>query len=134
MPSAAMEMEKRYAHRKELMIYLKVSDTETSEVLGYLADINEQGLLLITKKPIENTKQYILEIEIDFPAAKLNLPDESAPPRPLRFRVHSRWCRKRNSQLYSAGFEFIKRSPRTLASVDEILQRLELNQWLLPEK
>ena len=56
--------EKRNLPRRELIFYLKTSDLLSGHELGRMIDIHSQGLLLMSLKPLELGREYMVGIEL----------------------------------------------------------------------
>jgi hypothetical protein len=56
--------EKRNLPRRELIFYLKATDLLTNQELGRMIDIHAQGLLLMSLKPLELGREYMMGVEL----------------------------------------------------------------------
>lgn len=57
--------DRRKIPRKYLMVYSSVYETSTGKVLGYLSDLNTEGLMIIGKEALELHKE--MELHLDLP-------------------------------------------------------------------
>ncbi|MCP4022229.1 MAG: PilZ domain-containing protein [Desulfobacteraceae bacterium] len=90
--------EKRKAERKQLYFYLKVNRQRTGSLLGYLADISSEGVMVLTSDAIELNKVFALTID---------LREEFSMDCSLDFEAKSLWCEQDvNPDYMVAGFQF----------------------------
>ena len=68
-------IEKRRLKRWYLVMYLRVYDRDTNELLGHIVDINKEGMRLVNDKPLPVNQIYRLRVDV---------PKEGAP----RQRIH----------------------------------------------
>ncbi len=86
----------RQCARGDVVFYLRLFDGTSSRVIGHLADISEQGLMLISDEPIEVGKTSRL---------RLGVPEELHEKQEVLFEATSRWCRPDGTpNLYISGF------------------------------
>jgi len=84
-----MKENRRNARRWHLLLFLPVLDAESNDVLGYIADISEEGILLFSPTPIKMGQTFSLAIRLeDLKEASLdnNITDER-----ILFQATSRW-------------------------------------------
>jgi c-di-GMP-binding flagellar brake protein YcgR len=110
--------EKRKLKRRQLIYYLQVLDRRTGLLVGRLADITTEGLMLISPDPIEENK----EIEL-----RMVLPAEIQGDKAVVFDAQSVWCRKDvNPDLYVTGFRFLKVAARDFKIIDDLILDYEI--------
>ncbi len=86
----------RKCAREDVVFYLRLFDETSNRVLGHLADISVQGLMLISDEPIQVNKAYQL---------RLAVPEELSEKQEVLFEATSRWCRPdKTPDLYISGF------------------------------
>ena len=113
-------MEKRRLTRKNLIYYLKVVDRRTGTLVGKLADISLEGIMLIHPEPIPVGRTYEL---------RLDLPEHMEVKGPIDFSAQSKWSKKDlNPDFYAAGFQFTDIRDKDV----EILKQL-IEIYLLPK-
>ncbi|GAB6191177.1 PilZ domain-containing protein [Desulfocastanea catecholica] len=94
----------RQADRWYLVYYLRVFDGRDRNVLGYLVDISEKGLMLICENPLEVNGDYRL---------RLRLPNQMKDHDEIIFSVTCRWCQKdANPDFYLVGFQMHDLAPK----------------------
>jgi hypothetical protein len=94
----AMRREKRKKKRTHLIDYLEIIDSESGSVIGHLADISPQGIMMVGQEPIEVNKDF---------SFRLQLPATFTDPNMIDFKAHSLWCKKDvNPEFYVSGFNF----------------------------
>ncbi len=109
-------VEKRKIKRRHLIYYLKVLETKTNEVLGYLVDITTQGIMIMSEEPIEVDKTFHL---------KMLVQSEMSNKEYLQFDATSKWCRKSiNSDFYDSGFELLNMPTDDFKKIEEIIEEL----------
>ncbi|MCP4697171.1 MAG: hypothetical protein GY862_10020 [Gammaproteobacteria bacterium] len=115
--------ERRNIERRELVSLLRVLDLETGELLGYLADVTTDGLMLYSEAPITVGKLYSLEIRMQNLEAAMFY--EDGRDKRIRFQGESRWCSgEANPPLYSTGFLLTDVSPAALISISYMIRKL----------
>lgn len=111
--------ERRLLQRTNLAIYLNVLDTDSSELLGNIIDINVCGFLLLTQHPLESGAAYNITIE---------LPTDVTSQSQSIFSAVVRRCNKSvNPSFYEVGFEITEITPDNRAIIEELEQALLLN-------
>ncbi len=105
--------EKRRLQRRHLIFYLRVFKQKTNELLGYLVDINSEGIMIISENQIKiNTK---IKVE-------MALPTETGDRKPFEFEAKSKWCKKDiNSDFYDIGFHFVDINPENIEIIEELV-------------
>jgi Tfp pilus assembly protein PilZ len=76
--------ERRRLHRRHILFYSRVFDRKTGVFLGYLGNMNEGGLMIISENPIEVGENFLLRID---------LPEDIFSTTVLNFEAKSVWCR-----------------------------------------
>ena len=90
----------RSLERKNLIYYLKVFDQSTGNLMGRLADLTQNGLMLLSEEPIPTKKNFKM---------RLVLMPQMGGKGQIVFEAQSRWCRKDvNPDLFDTGFEFVE--------------------------
>jgi PilZ domain len=93
-----MRQEKRKKKRTHLIDYLEIIDNDSGSVIGHLADISPQGIMMVGHKPIALNKDF---------SFRLQLPASFTDSDVISFRAHSLWCKKDvNPEFYVSGFNF----------------------------
>ncbi|WP_163337127.1 PilZ domain-containing protein [Desulfopila sp. IMCC35008] len=91
------EGDMRKYERRHLVFYLRVFDGMSSRVIGHIADISQQGLMLISDDPIPVNENYRL---------RLRLPSEIGDKEEIVINGTSRWCKPDvNPDFYITGFQ-----------------------------
>jgi hypothetical protein len=105
----------RISKRKNLVYYLKITDTLKNMPMGHAVDISNQGFMLITDKPVES--DYLFQL-------KMFLPEEIQGGRYFEFSAMSRWCRKdQNPEYYNVGFQFSDLSSEGIKIVNHLVEK-----------
>ncbi|MEY3220043.1 MAG: hypothetical protein RIT27_1400 [Pseudomonadota bacterium] len=118
-------IDRRRSKRRELLIFLPAYDKESSELLGYIADINHGGLMLFSEKYLEVGKKYTLKVCVeDLRAALILRPDEGHEGCCLEWTARSRWIAI-HPELYRIGFMFMEMTPQTQSTLDQVIAHLD---------
>jgi hypothetical protein len=105
----------RISERKNLVYYLKITDTVADQPMGHAVDISKQGFMLIIGKPVESDVLFRL---------KLFLPEEIQGSRYFEFSAMSRWCRQdQNPEYYNVGFQFADLSSEDIQIVNRLIEK-----------
>lgn len=96
--------EQRSLPRRELIYYLKITDRSNDQVLGRLADIHGEGLLVFGEKPLKIGKAY--DVTMELPKAMW----EQGEKQEMDFRFEIVWTRPgpKNSSYHESGGRFSK--------------------------
>jgi len=101
--------EMRGHDRIEVSEVILVTDRQSSEVLGQLVNISEEGFMLLGAKPV--AEDNIFQLSLDFGA-------ESENTSPILIGVESLWCHASSDQTqFWSGFYIIDISDEDLERV-----------------
>jgi hypothetical protein len=106
--------EKRKETRNHLAFYLQVRDRETGELVGHLADISCEGVLVISENPIEVDAEFSIQVLLS--------EKNAAGAKRANLLVKSLWCKRDvNPSFFATGFK-IKDSAKgeTRAAIEAI--------------
>ena len=91
--------EQRKVPRRHLVFYLRVFDGMSTRVLGHLADISSNGIMLVCEAPVQENEEFRL---------RMRLPREIAGRSEIVLDAACRWCRPdSNPEFYIAGFQVV---------------------------
>ncbi|MGD8911111.1 MAG: PilZ domain-containing protein [Candidatus Thiodiazotropha sp.] len=106
--------DRRTIKRRHLIYYLRVWEIDENTELGHLVDINTEGMMLISEKPVKTGETLHLE---------LRLPDGEGELKPMRFKAICRWSDKDiNTAFYDSGFEFTEKSAQAVAMLQKMIE------------
>lgn len=106
--------EKRDTERKYLAFYLRVFNGTSPQVLGHVANISAQGIMLLSDKEIPLNEDYNL---------RMRFPTSGADKGELFFRATSRWSKKdENPDFFLTGFQIHDLKPEDQESILELLE------------
>jgi hypothetical protein len=89
--------ERRRLHRRHILFYSRVFDRKTGVFLGYLGNMNEGGLMIISEEPIPVDETFLLRID---------LPEDIYSTTVLNFEARSVWCKLDvDPNFYNTGFQ-----------------------------
>lgn len=115
--------ERRKLSRKYLVIYSRVFDRTSGQVIGYLSDLTSEGCMIIGEDLIK--QDAIINIRID-------LPDD--PPfqrKQLDLRARAMWCRPDiDPSFYNTGFHFENANKEDLEVIQEMIEAYEFRRDL----
>lgn len=105
--------DRREFKRRYLAFYSRVFDAQNRQMLGHVVDMTPQGLMLISDAPLPPDTTFQLEIE---------LPDDFASKRTIRFEAKSRWCRPDiDPNFHNTGFQLLRIAPADVAIIENIV-------------
>jgi len=110
----AVQPKQRVGERKNLIYYLKVTDTESGLPIGHAVDISKRGFMLTASTPIEPQVGFQL---------RLLLPTEMKGSWHLGFSATSRWCQPdENPDYYNVGFQFNAITPDGAKIIGQLIE------------
>jgi hypothetical protein len=110
--------EKRKLKRRQLIYYLKVQSRRSGRVIGRLADITAEGMMLISTTPLDAGDVYYLDIF---------LPANVKEAAVARVDAECLWTKEDvNPDLFVSGFRFIRVSTRDVDLINELILDYEL--------
>ena len=109
-----MDDERRKLKRKYLAFFTRVFDKSTGQLLGHLADLTAEGMMIISEKPLRTEVDYQLQMDLSgtfFEKERLD------------FQASSIWCRPDiDPAFYNTGFRLSKMSKEDLDIVQRIIE------------
>jgi hypothetical protein len=110
----ARHAKRRVGERKNLIYYLKVTDTKSSQPIGHAVDISNQGFMLTAGKSID--PQVVFQL-------RLLLPTEMNGSWHFGFSAVSRWCQPdENPDYYNVGFQFAEITPAGARIISQLIE------------
>ncbi len=110
----------RVVKRKHLIYYLKVVDQETNQVSGHTVNISNEGMMLISEKPIKPEHLFHL---------KMFLPEKIQESRYFEFSTMSKWCQKdENPDFYNSGFQLDNVSTESIQVIQRLIDKFCFNE------
>jgi Tfp pilus assembly protein PilZ len=113
--------ERRKLPRKNLMSYTQVFDLYSGALLGYLADLNTLGAMIISEKPLMVNTELTLQIEVPeiqgVSAKRLSIPARVAWTRP-----------DVSPEYHTVGFEFKEVKPEQVQVLEAIMTTYEFRR------
>ena len=106
-------IERRRLSRRHILFYSRVFDRKTGVFLGYLGNLNEAGLMIISEDPLEINQIYLLRID---------LPEDIYSKSVLNFEARSVWCQSDvDPNFYNTGFQLIEISDESKDIIAQII-------------
>ena len=115
--------ERRNINRLNLLLLIPVRNVDSNDVLGYIANINENGILLLSKNNIELEKTFSLSLCVqDLKEAFVfkKITQECIP-----FEAQSRWFDKDDNQdFHKTGFQFTSISSEAHKAIRQLVSNI----------
>jgi len=109
----------RRLQRRHLIYYLRVVDSETDQLIGFLVDITTAGLMVMSEEPLEVGRVF---------RCKMLVQSEMSDREHLCFEAKSLWCRKAaEASFYDTGMQLLSMAPENLAGIQQIIDELGFN-------
>ncbi len=106
-------LNKRKLKRRHLIYYLRVFDRNSGQLIGHLVDVTTEGVMLISKHPIETNTIF---------KSKMVLPKGIEGSKEITFDAKSIWCKKDvNPNFYATGFQLLKSSPEDIKLLERLI-------------
>lgn len=105
--------------RKYLFQFLEVFDQQTNEQLGFLGDLSEDGVMLITSNP----PNLYTKIDICIIDGQEDLQND-----PIQMQIETRWIKKNiNPDQFCVGCQIIKKDSKDEKKFIKIGETLTFN-------
>ncbi len=109
-------LEKRKQKRRHLIYYLAVMEQSTDFSIGFVVDVTQQGIMIMSSMPLAVNKTYHLKMLVN---------EDGADKTYLYFDASSKWCHKSpNSDFYDTGFELLNLEPGAFREIEAIIDEL----------
>lgn len=106
--------------RRHLIFYLRVFDNKTGDLLGYLADITTEGLMIMSEQPIPSNQAYELKIDVH---------SQLTQEKSIVLTATSLWSKKSlNPDIYDSGFAINELSTDAYRAVSHIIHEMGFNE------
>ncbi|MCG2712014.1 MAG: PilZ domain-containing protein [Candidatus Omnitrophica bacterium] len=106
-------MSERKFKRRHLIYYLRVYDCNAGVLIGHLADITTDGIMLVSEAPLKT------DADFNF---KMTLPAELRGSRDITFNASSVWCQKDvNPDFYATGFKISNIENKDLELIESLI-------------
>lgn len=107
----------RNQFRWRLIYYLRIFDSICGSTIGHLADVTENGFMLLSEQMLPVQKQYSLNLEI------LSDSDEEIV---VEFSARSIWSNQDAcNRFYETGFELLKPSLEIKTAIHTLITELK---------
>lgn len=108
---------KRRLKRWYLVMYLRVFDEETGELLGHIVDINKEGIRLVSDKHIPTHRTFRLWVDV---------PKEGAARQRIHLEAESLWSGQDvNPDFYDTGFRIHNVSTQALLQLQLLIEEFK---------
>lgn len=110
--------EKRQLKRWYLVMYLRVYNQDTGELLGHIIDINREGMRLVSDKPLPLNQTYRLLVEIP--------KGEAGRRQRLELEAESLWSDwDINPDFYDTGFRVLHINTQALIQLQLLIEEFK---------
>jgi hypothetical protein len=107
-------MERRSVRRRHLLFYLRVFDASTGKLLGHVVDISQEGIMVISEKPVATGHHFALEMD---------LPSGREVKMRIGFTAKSIWSKKDvNPNFFDTGFQIQEMDPECSEMITELIE------------
>ena len=107
-------LHERHIERHQLPYYLKVFNRFTDQPIGYLGNVSEDGLMLISQLPMLIGPDFELQLKVPGRDGELHL---------INLTASCLWCHEEQTPgHYDSGFMLLK-APREYAQLVKALHR-----------
>jgi hypothetical protein len=111
--------EKRLIKRHELKYYLSVYNRKTGKLVGYIVNISQEGMRLVSNIPLLTHSVFQLQIK---------LPKEIQGEKTINFDALSCWCRPDVSpDCFDTGFRLVNTPAELEVLIDELIGYFSFN-------
>ena len=118
--------DRRNSRRWNLLLFVPVWDTNSNNILGYIADISEDGILVFSAKPFELNKTFSMTIRLQ--DLKRAFIDQNITNERILFHVESRWVDIEVKPFFNrTGFAFVNLSDDASNTIYNITRNLANN-------
>lgn len=109
--------EQRRLKRWYLVLYLRVYNEDTQELLGHIVDINKEGMRLVSDKPIPLDRTYRLWVDV---------PKEHTSRHRIQLEAESIWSgRDVNPDFFDTGFRIHNISTQALLQLKLLIEEFK---------
>jgi hypothetical protein len=117
------KQERRRILRKYLVIYSRVFDRNTGQVLGYLSDLTAVGAMIISDDPMATLVD--VSLRFDLPDPPLFSTDH------LNIEARVAWCQPDiDPAFFNIGFEFKETTPEQAHIIEDMIEAYEFRREL----
>ncbi len=118
--------ERRKNRRWNLLLFVPVLDINSNNILGYIADISDEGVLVFSPTPIELNQTFSLTIRLqDLKNASL---DENITQEEILFQAKSRWVDVDVKPFFNrTGLTFVDISQEARNAIDNLIRNVADN-------
>jgi len=112
-------IDRRKTDRVTVLLFLPIFEIDSNKIIGYIADINEKGLLLFSKESIGLDKSFSFLIRLQ--DLKEALLDKNISEERILFQAQSRWINvDTNPVFYRTDFIFIELSHESRNAISHL--------------
>lgn len=111
--------DQRKQKRKNLIFYLKIHDEKTGNIIGHMANITTQGIMIVSENPLDIGSVLTLKME---------LPETYHLKKEIMFVAEVHWCQKDvNPHYYAIGLKFNHIAKDQLDIIAELIPKYLFN-------
>lgn len=110
---------KRHSKRWDLILYLRVFDQETQNLIGHVVDITTEGMKVISDNRIPVGQVFNVWLDV---------PQEDGERKRISLQARSLWSeRATNPDFYDTGFHLVNPTPEAVHSIRLVIDDLRFN-------
>jgi hypothetical protein len=119
-----MPEHRKIVKRWDLLLFLPVIELSSGDIIGNIADLTTEGMLLFSKTPMP--LHHDLTLEIRHEDLENSLLNNDLPLIPIRFIAQTRWCIP-EGDLYRSGMQFHTLAPDVQRIIRLIVRNIARN-------
>ncbi len=113
-------MFRRKLKRRHLIFYLRVFDLDTSKLIGNIADITTEGVMLVSERPMDIGRMYHLSVKF---------PDRLEEDTEYTFHARCLWCKRdTNPSFLVSGFMLEDCGDELREEIKYLIQEIGFNE------
>jgi hypothetical protein len=116
-----MPENRKLVKRWDLLLFLPIYNSADWEVIGHMADVTTEGLLLFSKSPLPLHHDFTLEIHVE--DLQSSLIHHGIEISEIKFIAQSRWSEK-EGDLYRNGMMFLDLTPEVHRAIRAIVRNV----------
>ena len=112
--------ERRKLRRKYLVFFTRLFDQKSGLLLGHLADLTAEGMMIISEKP--NDTQVTFDVRMDLPQSVFGKDH-------IDFQARSVWCKPDiDPTFWNTGFQLMDVQAEELEIIERIIEEYGIRE------
>ena len=110
----------RRQKRWHLVYYLRVFESHSGDLLGYLVDVTTEGMMLMSEKALPLHQSFDLQMEVPT--------DDKTKNNLIRLKAFSLWSKQDvNPHYQDTGFKLIEPTAFAVSAISELIAELKIS-------